>query len=73
NSTSASSEREYENICFVGRPWRIVDGSLNKPVCKGMMEALLFHIMTKPGITEHCLLQHYRGVLQPAVVMEILK
>lgn len=73
NSTSASSESEYENICFVGRPWRIVDGSLNRPVCKGMMEALLFHVMTKPGITEHCLLQHYDGVLQPAVVLEILK
>ncbi|NXY88232.1 TF3C1 factor, partial [Alcedo cyanopectus] len=62
-----------ENICFIGRPWRIVDGNLNKPVCKGMMEAVLYHIMTKPGVTEDVLLQHYVGVLQPVAVLEILQ
>ncbi|NWS75896.1 TF3C1 factor, partial [Crotophaga sulcirostris] len=62
-----------ENICFIGRPWRIVDGNLNKPVCKGMMEAVLYHIMTKPGITQAVLLQHYMGVLQPVAVLEILQ
>uniref|UniRef100_A0A8C3IR40 Ral transcription factor IIIC subunit 1 n=1 Tax=Chrysemys picta bellii TaxID=8478 RepID=A0A8C3IR40_CHRPI len=61
------------NVCFIGRPWRIVDGNLNKPVCKGMMEAVLYHIMTKPGITENTLLQHYVGVLQPVSVLEILQ
>uniref|UniRef100_A0A8D0HWB2 Ral transcription factor IIIC subunit 1 n=1 Tax=Sphenodon punctatus TaxID=8508 RepID=A0A8D0HWB2_SPHPU len=61
------------NVCFIGRPWRIVDGSLNKPVCKGMMEAALYHVMTKPGITETSLLQHYQGVLQPVAVLEILQ
>ncbi|NXE77949.1 TF3C1 factor, partial [Cochlearius cochlearius] len=65
--------RACENVCFVGRPWRIVDGNLNKPVCKGMMEAVLYHIMTKPGITEGVLLQHYMGVLQPVAVLEILQ
>ncbi|NXP02296.1 TF3C1 factor, partial [Thinocorus orbignyianus] len=62
-----------ENVCFIGRPWRIVDGNLNKPVCKGMMEAVLYHIMTKPGVTEGMLLQHYTGVLQPVAVLEILQ
>ncbi|NXE20667.1 TF3C1 factor, partial [Ardeotis kori] len=62
-----------ENVCFIGRPWRIVDGNLNKPVCKGMMEAVLYHIMTKPGVTEGMLLQHYMGVLQPVAVLEILQ
>lgn len=65
--------RACENVCFIGRPWRIVDGNLNKPVCKGMMEAVLYHIMTKPGITEGALLQHYMGVLQPVAVLEILQ
>lgn len=50
-----------------------MDGNLNKPVCKGMMEAVLYHIMTKPGITEGALLQHYMGVLQPVAVLEILQ
>lgn len=38
-----------------------------------MMEAVLYHIMTKPGITEDLLLQHYMGVLQPVAVLEILQ
>uniref|UniRef100_A0A8C0IKT1 Ral transcription factor IIIC subunit 1 n=1 Tax=Chelonoidis abingdonii TaxID=106734 RepID=A0A8C0IKT1_CHEAB len=74
--TSSQAIRLYlacENVCFIGRPWRIVDGTLNKPVCKGMMEAVLYHIMTKPGIMENTLLQHYVGVLQPVSVLEILQ
>ncbi|NXQ25041.1 TF3C1 factor, partial [Alaudala cheleensis] len=65
--------RGCEPVCFIGRPWRIVDGELNKPVCKGMMEAVLYHIMSKPGVTEAGLLQHYSGVLQPVAVLEILQ
>ncbi|XP_029432764.1 general transcription factor 3C polypeptide 1 [Rhinatrema bivittatum] len=72
-SPSTSYESEYENICFMGLPWRIVDGSLNKPVCKGMLEALLYHIMTKPGISEHTLMQHYSGVLHPVAILELLQ
>ncbi|KFQ93192.1 General transcription factor 3C polypeptide 1, partial [Nipponia nippon] len=71
--SQAARDRACENVCFIGRPWRIVDGNLNKPVCKGMMEAVLYHIMTKPGITEGMLLQHYTGVLQPVAVLEILQ
>ncbi|NXX39048.1 TF3C1 factor, partial [Tricholaema leucomelas] len=72
-SPGVSKGMAWENVCFVGRPWRIVDGNLNKPVCKGMMEAVLYHIMTKPGLTEDLLLQHYLGVLQPVAVLEILQ
>ncbi|XP_051487816.1 general transcription factor 3C polypeptide 1 isoform X3 [Apus apus] len=71
--SQATRDRACEKVCFIGRPWRIVDGNLNKPVCKGMMEAVLYHIMTKPGITEGMLLQHYLGVLQPVAVLEILQ
>ncbi|XP_038618303.1 general transcription factor 3C polypeptide 1 isoform X2 [Tachyglossus aculeatus] len=73
NVSQARRERDFEDVRFIGRPWRIVDGTLNKPVCKGMMEAVLYHIMTKPGIPESTLLQHYRGVLQPIAVLEILQ
>ncbi|KAG8513544.1 LOW QUALITY PROTEIN: General transcription factor 3C polypeptide 1, partial [Galemys pyrenaicus] len=71
--SQAVLEKDCESICFVGRPWRIVDGHLNTPVCKGMMEAVLYHIMARPGIPESCLLQHYQGVLQPIAVHELLQ
>ncbi|XP_036413097.1 general transcription factor 3C polypeptide 1-like [Colossoma macropomum] len=67
------SSEEEEVLSFVARPWRIVDGSLNRPVCKGMLEALLLHIMTNPGIPEPALLQHYSGVLQPVIVLDLLQ
>ncbi|KAF6124687.1 general transcription factor IIIC subunit 1 [Phyllostomus discolor] len=69
----AVRERDCESICFISRPWRIVDGHLNTPVCKGMMEAVLYHVMARPGVPESCLLQHYQGVLQPVVVLELLQ
>lgn len=65
--------RDCERIRFIGRPWRIVDGRLNTPVIKGMMEGMLHHIMTRPGVPESCLLQHYEGVLQPLAVLELLQ
>eukprot|EP00063_Salmo_salar_P067825 XP_014042660.1 PREDICTED: general transcription factor 3C polypeptide 1-like [Salmo salar] len=61
------------DVSFISRPWRIVDGSLNRPVCKGMLEAVLYHIMTRPGLPEHILLEHYRGVLQPVVVLDLVQ
>uniref|UniRef100_A0A8K9XY13 B-block binding subunit of TFIIIC domain-containing protein n=1 Tax=Oncorhynchus mykiss TaxID=8022 RepID=A0A8K9XY13_ONCMY len=76
----ASDLREEEDdsggvcdVSFVSRPWRIVDGSLNRPVCKGMLDAVLYHVMTRPGLPEHVLLEHYRGVLQPVVVLDLVQ
>ncbi|XP_041062206.1 general transcription factor 3C polypeptide 1-like isoform X2 [Carcharodon carcharias] len=73
NTVQTPSESEFEQISFVCHPWRIVDGSLNKPVCKGMVEAMLYHIMTKPGITKQKLLSYYSAVLQPVIILEILQ
>ncbi|XP_060755326.1 general transcription factor 3C polypeptide 1 [Neoarius graeffei] len=72
-NTESVEEEEEDVLSFVARPWRVVDGSLNRPVCKGMLEALLLHIMTHPGVPEPALLQHYSGVLQPVVIMDLLK
>uniref|UniRef100_A0A8C5JRF3 General transcription factor IIIC subunit 1 n=1 Tax=Junco hyemalis TaxID=40217 RepID=A0A8C5JRF3_JUNHY len=70
---SHSEDKDPESVSFIGRPWRIVDGKLNQPVCKGMMEAVLYHVMSKPGVPQAGLLQHYSGVLQPVAVLEILQ
>ncbi|XP_053550449.1 general transcription factor 3C polypeptide 1 isoform X2 [Bombina bombina] len=69
----AKLHKSGTDCCFLGRPWRVVDGSLNKPVCKGMLEAVVYHIMTKPGIQEASLIQHYSGILHPFIVMELLQ
>ncbi|XP_055079571.1 general transcription factor 3C polypeptide 1-like [Periophthalmus magnuspinnatus] len=66
-------ESPSESMSFVARPWRMVDGKLNRMVCKGMLEALLYHIMSVPGVTLEALLLHYRAVLQPLATLELLQ
>ena len=56
-SPAPTRRRDCESVRFIGRPWRIVDGRRTAPVVKGMMEAVLYHIMTRPGVPESCLLQ----------------
>lgn len=51
----------------------MVDGSLNRPVCKGMLEGVLCSIMSRPGITHQTLLEHYKAVLQPMALLDLLE
>ncbi|XP_016414778.1 general transcription factor 3C polypeptide 1-like isoform X2 [Sinocyclocheilus rhinocerous] len=69
----AADRDTHGSVWFVSRPWRVVDGSLNRPVCKGMLESLLLHIMSSPALLESQLLQHYSQVLQPVVVLDLLQ
>ncbi|XP_040001751.1 general transcription factor 3C polypeptide 1 [Xiphias gladius] len=62
-----------ENVSFISRPWRMVDGKLNRQVCKGMLEAILYHIMSRPGLTQQTLVEHYKDVLQPMAVLDLVQ
>ena len=70
---SQISPPHRENISFISRPWRLVDGKLNRQVCKGMLEAVLYHIMSRPGLTQQTLVEHYKDLLQPLAVLEIVQ
>ncbi|XP_023153479.2 general transcription factor 3C polypeptide 1 isoform X2 [Amphiprion ocellaris] len=63
----------HDDMSFIGRPWRMVDGTLNRPVCKGMLEAILYHIMSRPGLTQQRLMEHYKDLLQPRAVLDLVK
>ncbi|XP_076003891.1 general transcription factor 3C polypeptide 1 isoform X2 [Genypterus blacodes] len=64
---------EDGNLSFISRPWRLVDGNLNRQVCRGMLEGLLHHIMSRPGLTQRAMLEHYKDVLQPVAVMDLIQ
>lgn len=51
----------------------MVDSSLNRPVCKGMLEGVLCHIMSRPGITHQALVEHYKAVLQPMALLDLVE
>ena len=60
-------------MSYISRPWRMVDGSINRLACKGMLEGLLYHVMARPGITQHCLVEHYQNTLQPMAVLDLIQ
>lgn len=60
-------------MSFIGRPWRMVDGSVNRPVCKGMLEAVLYNIMSRPGLTQQTLVETYKDVLQPMALLDLVQ
>ncbi|XP_032417787.1 general transcription factor 3C polypeptide 1-like [Xiphophorus hellerii] len=62
-----------ENLSFISRPWRFIDGKVNRPVCKAILEAVLYHIMSQPGLTQQTLLEHYKDALQPVAVLDIVQ
>lgn len=72
-STSPTGVDKEENVSFISRPWRMVDGNLNRQVCKGMLEAILYHVMYRPGLTQQALVEHYKDVLQPMAVLDLLQ
>lgn len=51
----------------------MVDGSVNRPVCKGMLEAVLYNIMSRPGLTQQTLLETYKDVLQPMALLDLVQ
>ncbi|XP_029312111.1 general transcription factor 3C polypeptide 1 isoform X2 [Cottoperca gobio] len=61
------------NVSFISRPWRMVDGNLNRQVCKGMLEAINYHVMYRPGLTQQSLVEHYKDVLQPMAVLDLVQ
>ncbi|XP_062389121.1 general transcription factor 3C polypeptide 1 [Sardina pilchardus] len=70
---SPSEKQSIDHISFLSRPWRAVDGSVNRSVCKGILEGLLHHVMSRPGITEPQLIQHYTRVLQPVTIIDLMQ
>lgn len=62
-----------KNVSFVSRPWRMVDSSVNGQVCKGMLEGVLCHIMSRPGITQQTLMEHFEPVLQPTALLDLVQ
>uniref|UniRef100_A0A8C4IB21 General transcription factor 3C polypeptide 1 n=1 Tax=Dicentrarchus labrax TaxID=13489 RepID=A0A8C4IB21_DICLA len=67
------NEEELGNVSFISRPWRMVDSSLNRQVCKGMLEAILYHIMYRPGLTQQALVEHYKDVLHAMAVLDLVE
>ncbi|CAH1265988.1 GTF3C1 [Branchiostoma lanceolatum] len=69
----ASKYGVYEPVAFLSRPWRAVDGSVNRQVLQNMLQGVLLRILQKPGISQTAVLQHINTVLPAMAALQLLQ
>ena len=64
---------QCKQVCLVPRPWRYIDGLLNRPVLKRMLESIVLHLKTYPSSTLESLSGHFSPALQPIMTLELVE
>ncbi len=73
SSESISFSRNFKPVCLVPRPWRYIDGLLNRPVLQKMFETILIYLKSYPNATLENIAAHFCPVLQPVMTLELLE
>ena len=71
NGDRAQMTKNFKPVCLVPRPWRYIDGLLNRPVLKKMLETILIYLKTYPHASLDQLSAHFCPVLQPVMTLEL--
>ena len=71
NSNNIS--KQFKTVCLIPRPWRYIDGLLNRPVLKKMLENITLHLKSYPNSTFESISSHFCPVLQPIQTLELLE
>jgi hypothetical protein len=69
----SSFQKNYKPICLVPRPWRYIDGILNRPALQRMFETILIYLKSNPGANFDTIAEHFCPVLQPIMTLELLE
>ena len=67
------TSNQYRTVCLVPRPWRYIDGLLNRQVLEKMLETLIIHLKCYPNSTLDKIAEHFCPVLQPIMTLELLE
>lgn len=73
SGTNNSSKANLKPVCLIPRPWRYIDGLLNRPVLKQMLESILLYLKTYPNSTGESIAEHYCPFLHPVMTRELLE
>ena len=65
--------KQFKSVCLVPRPWRYIDGLLNRTVLQKMLETMLIYLKTYPNSSLESISQHFCPVLQPIMSLELLE
>ncbi|RNA44784.1 General transcription factor 3C polypeptide [Brachionus plicatilis] len=68
-----ASLKNFKPICIIPRPWRYIDGLLNRPVLKKMLESIILFLKTNPNASFSSISSHFCPVLQPIMTLELLE
>lgn len=70
---TTSMNNNFKPVCLIPRPWRYIDGLLNRPVLKKMLETIILYLKTYPNSTVEKMSSHFSPVLQPIMTLELLE
>ena len=65
--------KKFKTVCLIPRPWRYIDGLLNRPVLKQMLETIILHLKSYPNSTFEQLGAHFSPILQPIMTLELIE
>ncbi|CAF0999107.1 unnamed protein product [Brachionus calyciflorus] len=67
------NSKNFKPICIIPRPWRYIDGILNRPVLKKMLESIILYLKSNPNVSFNSISSHFCPVLQPIMTLELLE
>jgi hypothetical protein len=73
DEASTSASKQFKPVCLIPRPWRYIDGLLNRPALRKMLEAIVLYLKSHPGARFDAIADHYCPVLQPIMTLELLE
>ena len=65
--------KQFKAVCLIPRPWRYIDGLLNRPVLQKMLETIVIYLKSYPNSTVESIANRYCPVLQPIMTLELLE
>ena len=65
--------RKFKTVCLIPRPWRYIDGLLNRPVLKQMLITIILYLKTYPNSTFEMISSHFSPILQPIMTLELVE
>lgn len=65
--------KQFKPVCLIPRPWRYIDGLLNRPVLQKMFETILLYLKSYPNASLDTISEHFCPVLQPVMTLELLE
>lgn len=68
-----ASYNQYKTVCLIPRPWRYIDGLVNRQVLEKMLETVLIYLKCYPNSTLEKIAEHFCPVLQPIMTLELLE